>query len=68
MDKIVVFQDVLSIKDISNILGIGINQARALVNRSDFPSIQIGKKKRIVPKEAFMQWLNHGALGKRYVV
>ena len=68
MAEIIEFPQVLSVKDISTILGIGINQARALVNRKDFPAIQIGKKKRIVPREAFMEWLNHDGLGKRYVV
>ncbi len=68
MEKIVDIQDVLSVKDISRILGIGINQARALVYRSDFPSIQIGKKKRIVPKNVFYDWLNTKAIGKKYIV
>ncbi len=60
--------DVLSVKDISRILQIGINQARALVYRKDFPSIQVGKKKRIIPREAFYKWLNEDGIGRAYIV
>ena len=60
--------DVLSVKDVSKILNIGINQARALVYRKDFPCIQIGKKKRVIPRETFYKWLTEGGIGKKYIV
>ncbi len=40
--------ELLTVKDISNDLHIGINQAYELFRQNDFPKITIGKKKRIV--------------------
>lgn len=61
-------QQILTIRDVSQILHIGINQARSLVHRKDFPKIVIGKKKCIIPQAAFNEWLTHGGIGKQYFV
>lgn len=40
--------ELLTVKDVSNDLHIGINQAYELFKQKDFPVITIGKKKRII--------------------
>lgn len=40
--------ELLTVKDVSNDLHIGINQAYELFKQNNFPTITIGKKKRIV--------------------
>jgi len=47
---------VYTVEDIKNLLGIGKNQAYALVNSGKFHVCHIGKK-IIVPKEVFDDWL-----------
>lgn len=47
----------LTVSDIQQALGIGKNHAYELVNRADFPAIRLGRK-IIVPREAFIRWLN----------
>lgn len=56
--------NILTIKDVSKRLNIGINQARALVQRKDFPKIQIGKK-CLIPEEEFEEWI-HKSIYKTY--
>jgi excisionase family DNA binding protein len=48
----------LTVKDIADILGISRNNAYALSNSKDFPSIRIGKKRIVIPKSAFVEWMN----------
>lgn len=51
MDKLV-----LSVKEVSQALNIGINQAYALVKSDGFPKIKMGSVYRI-PKNEFEQWV-----------
>ena len=37
----------LTVQDVKDRLGIGINQTRQLVTRKDFPKIKIGRKNLI---------------------
>ena len=46
----------LTVKDVSAILDIGINQAYALFNTKDFPSIEFNGKKE-VERDALEEWL-----------
>jgi len=55
MDK--VEREVYTPKDISILLGIGINRAYELVHTQSFPVIVIGHSYR-VPKKAFEQWMD----------
>jgi hypothetical protein len=48
---------VFTVKDIKNLLNIGIDQAYDLVNSGQFPVKHIGKKK-VIPIKPFMDWLN----------
>lgn len=55
MEKIV-----LNAYDIAHILEIGLNSAYNLMHREGFPALRVGKK-WLVPREAFMRWLNEQA-------
>lgn len=48
---------ILTVKDISKILGIGISKAYKLVKTEGFPKIRLGRQIRI-PSEAFYKWMN----------
>jgi excisionase family DNA binding protein len=47
----------LTVADIANVLKISRNNAYALSNSNNFPSIRIGKR-IVIPKKAFEEWLN----------
>ena len=49
-------QRILTVKDIKEILGCGINQAYALVNQEDFPKVKIGKR-MYIPEAEFEKWM-----------
>lgn len=46
----------VNVREMAQMLGIGINKAYELANRRDFPSIHVGKK-IIVPIEALKRWV-----------
>lgn len=50
------YEDVLTVMQLQEILGIGRNTAYALLNTKAIPSIRIGKKWRI-PKDAVLHYL-----------
>ena len=47
----------LSAIDISNYLGISKTNSYQLMNRADFPTLKLGKRK-LVPKDKFLIWVN----------
>lgn len=47
---------VLTVTDIMEILGIGKRIAYELMDRTDFPTVRIGKLKR-VNRDAFFEWI-----------
>ena len=49
---------VLQAKDVQTILGISKGKTYELMNSVDFPTIFIGKR-MVVPKDAFLDWLNN---------
>lgn len=49
---------VLQAKDIQAILGISKGKTYELMNSVDFPTVFIGKR-MMVPKDAFLDWLNN---------
>ena len=55
---------ILTIKDVSKRLGLGINQTRALIRRKDFPKIMVGKK-ALIPADALEEWI-HDSLYRKY--
>ncbi len=48
---------ILNVKDVMSILRISKTNTYALFNRSDFPTINIGRRK-MVSKEKFLKWLD----------
>ncbi len=48
----------LSATDISKCLGISKANSYQLMNRADFPTLKLGKRK-LVPKEKFLIWVNN---------
>ena len=49
---------ILQAKHIQAILGISKGAAYQLMNRQDFPTIFLGNKRMVVPRDAFQAWLN----------
>ena len=46
----------LSVKQVSEVLGIGINQAYDLVHRADFPALKIGNR-YLISKAGLEAWI-----------
>ncbi len=49
----------LTAADIAGFFGISLNNAYSLINSEGFPSIRIGKKKLIVPKDKLLTWIDN---------
>lgn len=47
----------LTVKDISQALGVNLAAAYALATSQGFPSIRIGKR-IVIPRDAFQRWLD----------
>ena len=47
----------LTVPDVSNVLGIGLAHAYEIARRSDFPTITLGSR-IIVPRDKFMMWID----------
>lgn len=50
----------LSVKDLSNVMGIGITASYQLAKRGGFPSLKVGNR-IIVPRDALIRWLEEEA-------
>jgi len=50
----------LTVPDVSNVLGIGLAHAYEIVRRRDFPTITLGAR-IIVPRDKFMAWIDEQA-------
>ena len=48
----------LTVNDISQILGIGKQNAYSLCHSKGFPSVKIGKR-IVIPKLAFIEWMKN---------
>ena len=48
---------VYSIQEAADLLGISRSYAYELVRNGTIPVLELGKK-RVIPKEKFMQWVN----------
>ena len=49
-------QNILTTKDVSIKLRMGINQTRDLIRMNDFPKITVGRK-WIIPEDELEKWL-----------
>ena len=50
-------RQVLTVKDVAQQLGIGINQAYSACERGQIPTVRFGRR-WLIPKTAFQQWLH----------
>ena len=53
----------LTVKEVSEALGIGRNQAYALVTQEGFPSMKIGQQ-YFIPKDKFYEWIEENVRQK----
>lgn len=49
-------EEVLSVPEVAEVLGISRNSAYKAVNQGDIPSVKVGRR-TLVPRKAFDQWL-----------
>ena len=47
----------LTVEDVSHVLGIGLAHAYEVAHRRDFPTITLGSR-IIVPRDKFMEWID----------
>lgn len=55
----------LRVKDIQNVLGISYATTCSLVHSEGFPLVRIGSKRIVIPKQAFIEWLERSAGGMK---
>ena len=53
----------LTVGEVQEMLGIGRNQAYALVKQEGFPSVRVGRR-ILVPRGAFADWMREHARAK----
>ena len=53
----------LTVEDMSHVLGIGLAHAYEIAHRRDFPTITLGSR-IIVPRDKFMEWIDEQAVKK----
>lgn len=51
----------LTVEDVSHVLGIGLAHAYEVAHRRDFPTITLGSR-IIVPRDKFMEWIDEQAV------
>ena len=49
--------EMMTVKEVSKLLGLGINQTYSLVKKDDFPKIKINRQ-YIIPKDKYVEWIN----------
>lgn len=52
------YPDILRADDIANILRISRQSAYELLRSDGFPTLKVGKKRIMVPKEKFLAWID----------
>lgn len=50
-------KEMMTVKDVSEFLGIGINQTYCLVRRDDFPKLRINRQ-YIIPSDKLKNWID----------
>ena len=57
----------LTVEDVSHVLGIGLAHAYEVAHRRDFPTITLGSR-IIVPRDKFMEWIDEQATKKSEIL
>ncbi|SCY80884.1 transcriptional regulator, AlpA family [Lachnospiraceae bacterium XBB2008] len=52
---------VYTILEVAGMLGISRSYAYEMVRQGVIPSIKLGERKRVIPKETFLRWINESA-------
>lgn len=60
-------QLMLTVEDVSHVLGIGLAYAYEVAHRRDFPTITLGRR-IIVPRDKFMEWIDEQAVKKSEIL
>ena len=47
----------ISITEAAEMLGVCYNTMKTLVNRRDFPKIIAGRRRILIPRDAFVEWV-----------
>lgn len=55
---------VMSVHELSEVLGVSVPTAYEIANRDSFPSIRISERRIIIPIAAFNAWLEKQILDK----
>ena len=53
------YPDVLKAEDVATVLRISRHTAYELMHSRGFPTLRIGEKRMMVPKDKFVEWLDH---------
>ncbi len=59
--------EVVTVEDIRNFLGVGINLAYEIINNEKFTQLNLGRKKGI-PKDEFLDWFEKEKMRTRFSV
>lgn len=51
----------LTVRDVSRILGISKSSAYSMVRMPDFPACRIGPKRILIPRDKFFAWIDRKA-------
>ena len=49
--------DVLVAEDVSRVMRVSLSSAYKVMNRGDFPLLDCGIRRKLVRREAFLEWL-----------
>ena len=49
---------ILTVADISGILGMSLNNCYNLIKTPGFPVIYVSKRKMVIPKDKFIAWMD----------
>ena len=61
------FDKMLTVEDVSHVLGIGLAHAYEVAHRRDFPTITLGSR-IIIPRDKFMEWIDEQAAKKSEIL
>jgi excisionase family DNA binding protein len=48
----------LNVSDVANFLGVSRTVAYKLVRQPGFPSIRVGEKRIVIPRDKFKEWID----------
>jgi excisionase family DNA binding protein len=48
----------LNVSDVAQILRVSRKVAYKIIHQKDFPSIRVGEKRIVIPRDKFIEWMN----------